>query len=290
MARVIDCWVNPFTPEVAKAQQPEFLERVTKDYFHRAEEVFAARRSTRWCADGQPRHRARLLTINAADPAPMAEMAARYGEPLPALRGDRPDAGHGGRADGRAAGAGLERPPDPHGAVPVQPPAERQGVLPGLRQVHRARRRRLRQHRHSRPADAGRAAAPAVSRRGLPLLPRPRPHHGARRRPVVGRGHPLAAEVSEPLHDDVGVPAEVSARRADPVHEHARPGQDPVRHRLPVPALRPRRRRPPAPCPSGRACWRSTCATTPAACSSAEFHHRGHRGSSASIVGSGIVC
>src|SRR5215472_12835532 len=39
-ARAIDCWVNPFTPEVASAQAPEFLVRVTTDYFHRAEEVF----------------------------------------------------------------------------------------------------------------------------------------------------------------------------------------------------------------------------------------------------------
>ena len=44
--------------------------------------------------------------------------------------------------------------------------------------------------------------------------------HGAD--PVVGRGDPAPAQVPEPLHDDVGVRAEVPARRADPVHEHAR--------------------------------------------------------------------
>ena len=32
--------MNPFTPEIASAQRPEFLVRVATDYFHRADEVF----------------------------------------------------------------------------------------------------------------------------------------------------------------------------------------------------------------------------------------------------------
>jgi len=77
----IDCWVNPFTPEIAEAQRPEFLVRVATDYFHRADEVF----------QGTPLDQmvgmmdaagigAGLLTIDAANPAPMAEAAAKYGE------------------------------------------------------------------------------------------------------------------------------------------------------------------------------------------------------------------
>jgi len=75
----IDCWVNPFTPEHAQAAQPDFLVRVATDYFHRAEEL---RRGTpldemvaMMEAAGIDRG---ILTINAADPWPFAEMAARY--------------------------------------------------------------------------------------------------------------------------------------------------------------------------------------------------------------------
>ena len=75
----IDCWVNPFTPEHASAQQPEFLVRVATDYFHREHEL----------ARGTPLDEmvrlmdatgidAGLLTINAADPKPFAAMAAQY--------------------------------------------------------------------------------------------------------------------------------------------------------------------------------------------------------------------
>jgi len=80
MPAAIDCWVNPFTPEIATVQRPEFLVRVATDYFHRAEEVFR----------GTPLDEmvglmeaagigAGLLTIDAANPAPMAEAAAKYG-------------------------------------------------------------------------------------------------------------------------------------------------------------------------------------------------------------------
>ena len=104
----------------------------------------------------------------------------------------------------------------------VNRPPNDKVYYPGVREVHRARPADLGQHRHPGAADARRAAAAALPRRGLPLLPRADADHGARRRPVVGRGDPPPAQVPEPLHDDVGVRAEVSARRADPVHEHAR--------------------------------------------------------------------
>src|SRR5262249_59511537 len=84
----IDCWVNPFTPEIAGTQRPEFLVRVATDYFHRAEEVFRGTpldemvglMETSGIAAG-------LLTIDAANPAPIAEAAAENGSPvlLPAL-------------------------------------------------------------------------------------------------------------------------------------------------------------------------------------------------------------
>ncbi len=77
--RAIDCWVNPFTPEQAAAPQPEFLVRVATDYFHREQEL----------ARGTPLDEmvrlmdaagieGGILTINAADPRPFADMARQY--------------------------------------------------------------------------------------------------------------------------------------------------------------------------------------------------------------------
>jgi predicted TIM-barrel fold metal-dependent hydrolase len=75
----VDCWVNPFTPEIASAQRPEFLVRVATDYFHRVDEVFKGTPLDEMVgmmeASGIA---AGLLTIDASDPAPMAEAAARY--------------------------------------------------------------------------------------------------------------------------------------------------------------------------------------------------------------------
>ena len=77
--RAIDCWINPFTPEVASIHQPEFLVRVTTDYFHRAEEVFKGTPLDQMVAmmdaagiDGG------VLTIDAANPGPMAQAAVQY--------------------------------------------------------------------------------------------------------------------------------------------------------------------------------------------------------------------
>jgi len=77
--RAIDCWVNPFTPEHAHTEQPEFLVRVATDYFHREQEL----------ARGTPLDEmvrlmdeagiaGGILTINAADPQPFADMAQQY--------------------------------------------------------------------------------------------------------------------------------------------------------------------------------------------------------------------
>ena len=77
--RAIDCWVNPFTPEHAHTEQPEFLVRVATDYFHREQELARGtpldemvRMMDAAGIDGG------ILTINAADPKPFADMAQRY--------------------------------------------------------------------------------------------------------------------------------------------------------------------------------------------------------------------
>jgi len=77
--RAIDCWVNPFTPEVAQTEQPEFLKRVAADYFHRGTEL----------AQGTPLDQmvqlmdaagiaAGILTVDASDPQPYVDMAASF--------------------------------------------------------------------------------------------------------------------------------------------------------------------------------------------------------------------
>jgi predicted TIM-barrel fold metal-dependent hydrolase len=77
--RALDCWVNPFTPEHARTEQPEFLVRVATDYFHREQQL----------ARGTPLDEmlrlmddagidGGILTINAADPEPFAAMARQY--------------------------------------------------------------------------------------------------------------------------------------------------------------------------------------------------------------------
>jgi predicted TIM-barrel fold metal-dependent hydrolase len=76
----VDCWVNPFTPEIAAAQRPEFLVRVATDYFHRADEVFKGTPLDEMVALMERHGIAHgLLTIDASNPAPMAETAKRYG-------------------------------------------------------------------------------------------------------------------------------------------------------------------------------------------------------------------
>ena len=77
--RAFDCWVNPYTPEVARTEQPAFLKQVTKNYFHREDALargtpldeMVALMDASGIAGG-------ILTINAADPKPYAEMAMRY--------------------------------------------------------------------------------------------------------------------------------------------------------------------------------------------------------------------
>jgi len=77
--KAVDCWVNPITPDYAQREHPEFLVRVAEDYFHREQ---ALREGTpldemvvQMEAAGVEKG---LLTIDAADPKPYAEMAGRY--------------------------------------------------------------------------------------------------------------------------------------------------------------------------------------------------------------------
>lgn len=77
--RAIDCWVNPFTPDVASKQKPEFLVRVATDYFHRAEEVFKGTPLDEMVGMMEAVGiEAGLLTIDANDPEPMAKIANEY--------------------------------------------------------------------------------------------------------------------------------------------------------------------------------------------------------------------
>ncbi|HVO26500.1 MAG TPA: amidohydrolase family protein [Candidatus Margulisiibacteriota bacterium] len=77
--RAIDCWVNPFTPEHARTEQPEFLVRVATDYFHREQQLARGTpldEMVRMMDDAGIE--GGILTINAADPQPFAKMARQY--------------------------------------------------------------------------------------------------------------------------------------------------------------------------------------------------------------------
>jgi predicted TIM-barrel fold metal-dependent hydrolase len=77
--RVVDCWVNPFTPEAAERTRPEYLKTVARDYFRREEEIFRGTPLDEMVAlmeaEGIEKG---LLTIDASDPGRYAEMAAKY--------------------------------------------------------------------------------------------------------------------------------------------------------------------------------------------------------------------
>jgi len=77
--KAIDCWVNPFTPDIAAAHRPEFLVRVATDYFHREKEVFKGTPLDEMVGLMEAAGiEGGLLTIDASNPGPMAEAAARY--------------------------------------------------------------------------------------------------------------------------------------------------------------------------------------------------------------------
>ena len=77
--RAVDAWVNPFTPEHAAANQPGFLRTVSREYFHREEEVFRGtpldEMVARMDAAGIERG---ILTADVNDPGPVVEMGSRY--------------------------------------------------------------------------------------------------------------------------------------------------------------------------------------------------------------------
>lgn len=77
--RAIDCWVNPFTPEQAAAEQPEFLRTVTRDYFKREEEVFRGTPLDQMVAMMEAVGIEKgILTTDVNDPGPVVEMGRKY--------------------------------------------------------------------------------------------------------------------------------------------------------------------------------------------------------------------
>ncbi len=77
--KAVDCWVNPITPEYAKREHPEFLVRVAEDYFHREEALFEGTPLDEMVAQMEAAGVEQgILTLDAADPKPYAEMAGKY--------------------------------------------------------------------------------------------------------------------------------------------------------------------------------------------------------------------
>ena len=228
MVRAIDCWVNV---TMGEQKPPEFLLRVKEDYFKGGDEFL---KNIEADALIEQMDRAgvekAVITIDASRPS---ERALRFAEKHPrrffyaaSLAADRPDArgvGARGAREGAPRGDGARR------SLRHRHAAEPRELLPALREVHRARPARLDQHRAAGPAGAGRVPEPAPPRPRVRAAPRAEDLHGARRRSLVGRRHPADDQVPEPAPDDLRLRAEVPAAGAHPLHEHARPGQDPVR-------------------------------------------------------------
>jgi predicted TIM-barrel fold metal-dependent hydrolase len=77
--KAFDCWVNPITPEYARREHPEFLVRVAEDYFHREQALFEGTPLDDMVAQMEAAGVEQgILTIDASDPKPYAEMAGKY--------------------------------------------------------------------------------------------------------------------------------------------------------------------------------------------------------------------
>ncbi len=76
---VVDCWINPLTPEVAARPQPEFLVRVATDYFHRDAELARGTPFDEMVAQMDAAGvEAGILTIDANDPEPFVRAASAH--------------------------------------------------------------------------------------------------------------------------------------------------------------------------------------------------------------------
>ena len=77
--KAIDCWLNPSTG--VSSYRPEFLVRVARDYFHREKEMFEATPIEELLRqmDAAGVERA-IITMDAGDPAPIAELARAFPE------------------------------------------------------------------------------------------------------------------------------------------------------------------------------------------------------------------
>jgi uncharacterized protein len=74
----IDCWVNVFTP-ADSARQPAFVTRVAADYFHRETEVRASTPLDELVSQMDAAGiTGGILTLDAANPQPIADMAAQH--------------------------------------------------------------------------------------------------------------------------------------------------------------------------------------------------------------------
>ena len=234
MVRAIDTFVNV---NMGSVERPPWLVRVAEDYFNRADAIFKDIEIPE-LIEAMDRAGVEKCILSTTAEAP-AEHVLKFPRAHPdkfvLSLSDGPAQRHAVAARAGAPGAQRAGGAGAHHAVHGgRDPAEREGVLPRLREVHRPGPADRDQHRHPRTADARQVPGPHVPGRGVRLLPGAEAGDGPRRRPVVGRRDPADdRKVSQPLLADVGACAALLSAAADPVHEHARPGQDHVRVRPP---------------------------------------------------------
>ena len=128
--KAIDCWLN--LPVGFTDYRPEFLVRVARDYFKREKEIFEpAPLAELLRPDGRGGRRARHHHHRRATTRSPSTRSSALSRQVPALGDDRPPAGHGDDAPDRPSRhASTTLRPGAHHAVPGEPAAERQGVLP----------------------------------------------------------------------------------------------------------------------------------------------------------------
>ena len=188
--------------------------------------------------------------------------------PLPGDGHRRPPQADGRRPRARARRQGAWAEGAAHAPLDLEPSAQRQALLPAVREVHRAGHPLLLPGRaHRPPVPLGAGAADPVHRRGGPGLPRADHRGRAHRLSLDRRDDRPGRQVPQRLHRHVGPSPQVLPARAGQIHEQlagrTRCCSPPT---TPCCSSRPASRRSKG-WASSRRPRRSSCASMPCGCS-----------------------
>ncbi len=231
--KAIDCLINVHFGEVDS--QPTWMLKVRDDYFKGPESMFAPVDLAELLEEMDEQGvRKAILMDNLVNPSTTARkfveakpdrFALAHGRGQPAASGAA--AARIDRCRVRPAGRLCRCGTELLGRRPI--PAQRRRLLSALRQVRGTRTPAVHQYRYPRTADPRRGAASHASGPGVCTVSRTAAVHDPRRRSVVGRRDPVAAQVRQPAVDDVGVVAQAAAGKPAALHANAWPEQGDLR-------------------------------------------------------------